>query len=54
MDTHKFRKPNPILEKFKASLITDRPAMDAIRNTMSDADYGKICGVSSTTVIKYM
>lgn len=54
MDTHKFRKPNQNIERFKASILTDRPAMDSIRNTMSDTSYGKLWGISGTTVLKYM
>lgn len=54
MNTTAYKKPNPYIEKFKSSLLTDRPAMEAIRNTMSDAKYGELWWVSATTVIKYM
>ena len=54
MNTRQYRKPNLAVENFKASLIADRPAMDAVRNTMSDVEYGKLWGISSTTVVSYM
>ena len=54
MNTRQYRKLNLAVENFKSSLLADRSAMDAVRNTMSDASYGKLWGISSTTVVSYM